>query len=93
MLRTTSQKIRATLWVVILLGFNPWVIEGMNSNCGAVDRALSSHMKSPITLGLIGAANGHFTEAMIRARTSDAPEGLVCAYLYWNAKFNPPVVR
>jgi hypothetical protein len=83
---TTSQKIRIAVWAGILLAFNPWVIEGAGSNCGAVDQAMMRQMKSPITIGLIGAARGHFTEAML----GKSAGGLSCAYTYWRFYIDPP---
>jgi len=75
--------IRTTLWAVILLGFNPWVIEQADSNCAAVDRAMARQVKSPIMARML---NGNFTRAIL----GNNADGLTCALTYWRFQIDPP---
>jgi hypothetical protein len=91
MLHTTTQKIRAAIWAVIFLGFNPWVFEFTNSNCAAMEKlAIQSARHSKDyngTPGLLRLSNGAFASAMA-AKQSSLPVGLTCAFGYWNGQLN-----
>lgn len=91
MLRTTTQKIRAVLWLGILLLFNPWMIEFTDSNCAAMEKlAISSvsHSKGYNGMpGLMRLSNGAFASAMAAQQAPGLPVGLTCAFGYWSGKF------